>query len=414
MDYLHKENMHDVRIEEGLNTTGMFPLLAWFLNDFIDLRRMFRILSVKRKRSNVRKVRKYKSAFTGKDMALGIIAVILSGLRSFEKIDERLQPERKLAEVLGLRRFLDKTYARKFLGEFSLFHVRQLERINTRILREFGGSLNQRISIVDLDFAVRPPKRTKAERVTKTRGPIKRTPHQYIWAICSSKEEIVSHKLGQGAVDSFQHFVSLIDDVRSKTALMRMIMRVNGEYIGGAHLAHLVQEGFHLISHVEWDIFLRCNEDLDVHDLPWTFFTDDESEDKNGKGIMHIKLCDVGEKVARTECPYGFRSVLVEIIRENMATRKRRRHRRYVIIHNIPGIENERACYEFYRHRQTIENIFKGGKNPFTHGKMPSGRFRANEAYLNFVIIAYNLFTLFKKNACPVHGREALLRLLEI
>ena len=37
-------------------------------------------------------------------------------------------------------------------------------------------------------------------------------------------------------------------------------------------------------------------------------------------------------------------------------------------------------------------------------GKMPSERFRGNEAYLQFVIMAYHLFEWFKKNFCPRNG----------
>jgi len=85
-----------------------------------------------------------------------------------------------------------------------------------------------------------------------------------------------------------------------------------------------------------------------------------------------------------------------------------------VIIHNVGGLADARGAFEFYHQRQTIENFFKESKNPFHSGKMPSQRFRSNEAYLYFVSLAYNIFSIFKKTICQRYGKDALLRLLAI
>jgi IS4 transposase len=93
--------------------------------------------------------------------------------------------------------------------------------------------------------------------------------------------------------------------------------------------------------------------------------------------------------------------------------RKKVKTIRYAIVENLPIRLDAFALYKFYCVRQTIENFFKEAKNPFNAGKMPSERFRSNEAYLQFVIIAYNLFEWFKKNFSPRNGESIKWRPFE-
>jgi len=88
--------------------------------DLLRLRDKLKIVSAKHKRNNKREVKRYKCTFSGVDMCIGIITVILLGIKRFEKIDDLLHTETKLAQVIGLKRFFDKTYARRFLDEFTI------------------------------------------------------------------------------------------------------------------------------------------------------------------------------------------------------------------------------------------------------------------------------------------------------
>ena len=86
------------------------------------------------------------------------------------------------------------------------------------------------------------------------------------------------------------------------------------------------------------------------------------------------------------------------------ARRKKVKKVRYAILENLPFRLGAFALYQFSCGRQTIENFFKEAKNPLNAGKMPSETFRGCEAYLQFVIMAYNLFEWFKKNFSPHNG----------
>ncbi|HAV42773.1 TPA: hypothetical protein DCX15_01980 [bacterium] len=118
------------------------------------------------------------------------------------------------------------------------------------------------------------------------------------------------------------------------------------------------------------------------------------------------KLYDLGriKVIGRTE--QRFRTVLVDTKQYPFGKKRtKKRHIRYAIIENLAFNLSPSALYEFYHGRQTLENFFKESKNPFNSGKMPSQRFRANEAYLQFVVIAYNCYFWFKKNFSHQPGR---------
>ena len=98
---------------------------------------------------------------------------------------------------------------------------------------------------------------------------------------------------------------------------------------------------------------------------------------------------------------YPFRVVLVEKQQTPFpGSKSKRKVYRYGLLENMAFSLNPKGVYEFYHGRQTIEQFFKESTGPFQAGKMPSGKFRANEAYLQLVTIAENCCFWFKKNFC--------------
>ncbi|KKL92513.1 hypothetical protein LCGC14_1883920 [marine sediment metagenome] len=52
-----------------------------------------------------------------------------------------------------------------------------------------------------------------------------------------------------------------------------------------------------------------------------------------------------------------------KVKQEEIPIKKRRKHLRYIIVHNVGGLTDARGAFEFYHQRQTIENFFKESKN---------------------------------------------------
>ncbi len=84
----HIKDIQLVFDAKNLSKYGAFPLLAWFTLDLLRLRDKLRIVSANHKRNNRRKVKRYKCTFSGVDMSIGIITIILVGIKRFEKIDD--------------------------------------------------------------------------------------------------------------------------------------------------------------------------------------------------------------------------------------------------------------------------------------------------------------------------------------
>lgn len=411
------DHIKDIQIEfseENLSKYGAFPLLAWFMLDLLKIRERFKILTVKRKRNNRYKRKRYKCTFSGEDIAVGIITVILLGIKRFEKIDNKLSTERKLAELIGLRRFFDKTYARKFINEFTLSHLKQLDRVNSDILGRYGDSFREGgIKILDIDqttHSLESKKREKANRGFNKKNPGKPC---YQWSVGFIRGEIVSQKLDEGKSNCKRNFQVIVEDVREKLGVADLIIRIDGGYMSAEYLEYIIENGYQVISVVNWDDFFSNNKDLDISDCSWEIHKEEEDKDE-WKEVKEVRLLAVGERKVYSKCKYKFNAVLVKIKQEDINIKGKREEHKYVIISNVVGLRGARATYEFYHQRQTIENFFKESKNPLNSGKMPSQKFRANEAYLYFVAIAFNMFELFKKNVCQRYGRSTLLKLLEI
>jgi hypothetical protein len=401
--------------EENLSKYGAFPLLAWFMLDLLQLRGKLKIVSVKHKRNNRKKVKRYKCTFSGVDMCIGIITAILVGVKRFEKIDDLLHTETKLAEIIGLKRFFDKTYARKFLNEFSLFHLKQLDEINMAILNEFGDSIKQSIVILDIDQTTHSLESKKREKATRGYNKKNRGKPCYQWNVGFINNEIVSQRLADGREHCSKGFIPIIEDIIGKISPYSIIARIDGGYMSAERLNWLVENKLQFISSVNWDDFFSNNKEIEVDKLPFERFSIEEEDEKTKQRVnKKISIASIGTRKVYSKSKSQFQAVLVKIDQEQIDIKKRRKQHQYVIIHNVFGLTDGRSTFDFYHQRQTIENFFKESKNPFHSGKMPSQRFRSNEAYLYFVSLAYNIFSIFKKTICQRYGKDAIMRLLAI
>ena len=411
----HIKDIQLVFDANNLSKYGAFPLLAWFMLDLLRLRDKLKIVSAKHKRNNRQKVKRYKCTFSGVDMSIGIITIILVGIKRFEKIDDLLHTETKLAQVLGLKRFFDKTYARMFLNEFSLSHLKQLDEVNMAILREFGDSIKQSVVILDIDQTTHSLESRKREKATRGRNKKNKGKPCYQWDVGFVNNEIVSQKLVDGRQHCSKNFVPIIEDVTRKIPSTSLIARVDGGYMSGERLNWIMEKKLQVISVVNWNDFLSNNKDIKVDELSFERFSIEEEDEKaKEKTQKEISVAPVGIRRVYSKSKYKFQAVLVKVKQEKISIKKRRKYLRYVIVHNVGGLTDARGAFEFYHQRQTIENFFKESKNPFHSGKMPSQRFRSNEAYLYFVSLAYNIFSIFKKTICQRYGKDALLKLLAI
>lgn len=391
------ENLHirDILLEfqgDDLSKYGLFPLFAWYLVDYVQLPKRLKLLTVKRKRNSKNPVKRRKPKFTEAQLGLGIICIILLGIKRLRKINRLLKTETQIANLIGLERFFDQATAHRFLNEFQLWHLRQLERVADELARDFGEAFRQDIVVLDIDSTTHSVESRKREKAVV--GYNKKNPGKpcYQWSVGFVRGEAVANKLYAGNTTCKDHLKDTLDLVTGKIPQPVSIVRLDGGYLSAELLDYIAHKQLSVVMGARYDWVMAQKPDID----PGKWRCYDEK----------TMIYDLGMARVTSTVESQYRIILVVKEQEPFKGdgRKKAKKIRYAIVENLPLRLDAFGLYQFYCARQTIENFFKEAKNPFNAGKMPSERFRSCEVYLQFVTMAYNLFECFKKNFCPSHG----------
>ena len=400
------ENLHirDILLKfegDDLSKYGLFPLFAWYLVDYVQLLKRLKPLTVKRKRNNKNPIKRRKPKFTEAQLSIGIICIVLLGIKRLRKINRLLKTETQIANLIGLERFFDQVTAHRFLNEFQLWHLRQLERVADDLARDFGEAFRQDIVVLDIDSTTHSVESRKREKAVV--GYNKKNPGKpcYQWSVGFIRGEAVAHKLYAGNTTCKNHLKDTLDLVTKKIPQPISIVRLDGGYLSADLLDYIANKKLSVVMGARYDWVMAQNPKIDPD--KWSCY--DEK----------TMIYDLGMAAVISTVEREYRIILVVKEQEPFKgdRRKKAKTLRYAIVENLPIRLDAFALYQFYCGRQSIENFFKETKNPFNAGKMPSEKFRGNEAYLQFVIISYNLFYWFKKNFSPSSGESIRWRPFE-
>jgi len=399
------ENLHirDILIKfegDDLSKYGLFPLFAWYVVDYVQLLRRLKPLTVKRKRNNRRPVKRRTPQFTEAQLGIGVICIILLGIKRLRKINRLLKTETQIANLIGLKRFFDQATAHRFLNEFQLWHLRQLESISDELSRDFGEAFRQDILVLDIDSTTHSVESRKREKAVV--GYNKKNPGKpcYQWSVGFIRGEAVANKLYAGNTTCKNHLKDTLNLVTQKISQPVSIVRLDGGYLS-AELLYIADKNLSVVMGARYDWVMAQKPEID----PDKWMSYDEK----------TMIYDLGMARVTSTVEREYRIILVIKEQEPFKGDRRRRARKvqYAIVENLPFRLDAFALYQFYCQRQTIENFFKESRGPFNSGKMPSEKFRGCEVYLHFVLIAYNLFVWFKKNFCPHNGEFIIWRPFE-
>ena len=400
MSQLHISDITVSYHGHDLSQFGLFPLVAWYLIDVLKLPDYFDQITVNKKRNHNRTRKPKKRDFSDADMCLGLLVLPLLGISRIGQMNERLSNETELAKLLSLPRFFDQSTAHEYLNRFTKWHVKQLDRVNHQLLVRHGNCTSSGIIIVDIDAQTHTLESRKREKAVVGFNRKKRGKPCYQWNVAFVCGEAVAQCLSAGKKVKakpplFTHcrseLLELLDDVIQKLATDLVILRLDGGYLSGEILNTLWDKGLQIIIPCRYDWIL--SQGVVLYEPNWQQI--DES----------TRLYDVGISGVVSTCHHPFRVVLVEKKQEPFpASKSQRKLFRYAICENLAFNLDAKGVYDFYHSRQTIEQFFKESTGPFCAGKMPSQKFRANEAYLQLVTIAENCMLWFKKNFCLQNG----------
>jgi len=376
---------------------GFFPLLAWYMMEMLSLPSYFTTLTVKKKRNRKNPIKRRKPQYDTSQMCVGIISIILLGIPNLRKINDLLSTETKIANLIGLRKFFDQSTAHLFLNEFHKWHVDQLNRINHQLLIRYGEAIHQDPLIIDIDATTHSLESRKREKAVVGYNRKNRGKPCYQWTVAFVKGEAVYQKLSSGNTSCKIPFESTICKVKERLGEKEIaIVRVDGGYVSGKHLAFAIKENIQIVTVVPYKWIIAQGINLKEH--KWIPCDKDTA------------IYDLGEIVPFSTAPCPYRTILVKKKQHPFPNKKRKKAKiiYYGIIENLKVRLSPQDLFRFYQQRQTIENFFKESKQSFSSGKMPSQRFRGNEAYLQLVVTAGNCFQWFKKNFCHRSGPISL------
>jgi hypothetical protein len=322
-------------------------------------------------------------------------------------IDTSFSDEATLAQQLGLKRFFSASTAYRFIRKFSGWHVKQLNRINSLLLREKGQSVQAPKKLLDVDGSTHSMESRKREKGTPGYNKRHKGADCYQQSAAFCNNELITQKLDAGHVHCSQRLKYLFEKSTKILGEIHMI-RLDSGYFSIDTILFLVGKA------VTFAIRATANCSGFTHAMELA---------KARK--LHFKGVEKGKDTYIAEIPElrifkgldkEFRFLLVKERKRVKKVKKGRIFYTYEwqywgIVTNIPSSEmNSYELFTFYRGRQTIENFFKETKQSFNSGKMPSQKFRGNEAYLWFVCIAYNISVWFKRDVLPKKHSRCMMK----
>jgi len=342
--------------------------LAWYVRDSLRLPVLLNAVTVKRRRNLAQPVLRRRSAFRDPMICMDFLAMAWLGVTRLSHIERYLRPRDDLAALFGLPRFCDHTTAHNFLNAFHRTHLRQLDRVNARLLRDHGSAPGHRRAILDIDVAQRTVRRAGRRRN-----------HIYRWAVAFCAGEALDQHLAPAAADCSPIVLHVLRKARTTLATKPALVRLPGACASRDLLTTLARERIPFLTTVTW-AWALAQRDEPRGALRWTP-TDSES-----------RLLDLGPSFARPGSSDRFRTILVE----RGAPAPGARRERLAVVTSLRE-EPAHALVRLAASGSHIRRFFRHPRWPFGDGKLPSSDSRGSAAFLRLATIAMNVLCLFAR-----------------
>ena len=197
------------------------------------------------------------------------------------------------------------------------------------------------------------------------------------WNVGFVRGEAISQRLMPVPTHGSSSLKWIVSSVAQKLSAPPSILRLDGGYLSKDTLSYVTDKGYFLCMSARYDWIVA--QGVEVDETQWQ------------RCDATTRLYELGQSRVISTWPGRLRTVLVEKEQDPFPLSKsQKKILRYGIIERLPFELKPAELYQFYHGRQTIENFFKESTGPFNAGKLPSQKFRGNEAYLHLVTIAEN------------------------
>jgi len=314
-------------------------------------------------------------------------SLICCGVDRFVRMDDEFRIERGLAKSLGFpKSFPTSDTIYRFFRSFKGWNIRQLEKVNLQLLKEqkdnwypTTGSI-----FIDLDMNTKSVEGRQFEKAAL--GYNRKRPGRlsFSWTVAHIAKVALYSELDTGKASGrtvlerqVKHVEKLFKNLDIKNVQEvnnRFIWRVDGGYFSWDNLKFLNKRKF----------ITRLPSNLKVVQPFW--------KDKKLKWKKYCQACeyaDVGTALFPRVNDFEFRLVLVKVYRKKKVLL-------YPLCSNVFNW-TAKTIVKAYRGRQIVENCFRDTNQAFQSNKLPSGTFHGNQAFLWFIVLAYNQIFFFQK-----------------
>lgn len=341
--------------------------LGWYAREVLGLEHLFNAVTVKRRRNLARPIRRRRSAFRDPMICYDLLAMAWLGATRLSQIEPHLQPRRDLARALGLPRFCDHTTAHNFLNAFHVTHLRQLDAVNERLLREHGSALHERAPILDVEVA---------ERLLRRPGRHNRLHH---WAVAFCAGEALAQEFSLRATQPHLIVGDLVARARRTLARKPRLVRIAGVPPSDEVFAPLLRMRLPFLTTTPWSWALAH------HPRP--------------AGSRWVQLDDIARvlDLGASACPRAPQRWLRAFLVERAAAAPGLGRQRVAILTSLLE-EAPPVLVRLAASMCRCKTFFGHGRWPLRDGKLPSSEARGNAAWLRLVTIAMNALRLFARH----------------
>lgn len=396
-------NIENIKIKYNKNNEysrfGLLPLFIWYLRDILELEKRFQTLTVKTKRNHEKPIKYREKPYTEEKISLAFIVLILLQIERFYKIKDTLSDEIGIAKLIGLEKFFSDQTAYNFINAFQKWHIDQLQRINTKLLLDFGSSFHQDFPVIDVDMTTFSLESKLREGAVPGYNKKNKGKPCYQWSVSFCSGEAISNRLAEGNTASLSNFMEMLENIEKLLPSKLYMMRLDSGYLSAEVLNYIADKNLFVVCGCSYS-YVMAQPENKLKQIEWNEY------DEN------TWLFDLGVTKVVKKAKDDFRVILVKKKQEEIKIKKVIEYLHYAIVTNFYIHQTPEIIYNEYHKRQTIENFFKEVKNPFNSTKMPSSLFRGNEAYLYFEVIAYNCWKIFKKTIYQLHGKDIHIKQL--
>lgn len=320
----------------------------------------------------------------------GLFAGVWCGASRFEHL-EIIRYDGCLRKLLGWKRGAG---SKAYMRYFDKFTLADNQRVFTHLYRWFFGNLEFDNITLDFDSTVEQ-RYGEQEGAAKGYNPKRpgRPSHHPLLAFVSDLRMIANFWLRPGNTSASGGFLSFLEDTLDKLAGKKVgLIRMDSGFFSNQIMSYLEQKNLHYI------IACRFNNRI-KHELAY-----------------ESKWVSLGEGIDIAESAYcGLdweQQRRIVMVRQQIDKRPKAAGKQIKQLSLFPDIADlagyryscfitnmdlpMRVIYDLYRGRADSENRIKEIKYDFSVDKFAVHGFWANEACANFIVMAYNLYALFR------------------